>query len=187
MVSEVFFAAPQFRAMCCPSYSVLLVNIHCKCKWSDTFLRCCNHSHKRFYCVLLFVLLVNIHCKGKWTISEGRTLTKVTLSTGKNAWRDAFWEKGALEYPSTSHNINVNMRHGVWRDYRNCAVTLVRCPRSPLAISDSRNEVTFTAHNGPLWDSGGGLRSPLQPTQLTKDHSIWRQKPLHIEGSRSGI
>ena len=92
-----------------------------------------------------------------------------------------------LEYPSTSHNINVNMRHGVWRDYRNCAVTLVRCPRSPLAISDSRNEVTFTAHNGPLWDSGGGLRSPLQPTQLTKDHSIWRQKPLHIEGSRSGI
>ena len=129
------------------------MNIHCKCKWSDTFLRCCNH--KRFYCVLLFVLLVNIHCKGKWTISEGRTLTKVTLSTGKNAWRDAFWEKGALEYPSTSHNINVNMRHGVWRDYRNCAVTLVRCPRSPLAISDSRNEVTFTAHNGPLWDSGG--------------------------------
>ena len=170
MVSEVFFAAPQFRAMCCPSYSVLLVNIHCKCKWSDTFLRCCNHSHKRFYCVLLFVLLVNIHCKGKWTISEGRTLTKVTLSTGKNAWRDAFWEKGALEYPSTSHNINVNMRHGVWRDYRNCAVTLVRCPRSPLAISDSRNEVTFTMdHSGTL----GG-------TQVTFATNTTDKRPLHL-------
>ena len=37
--------------------------LNCKGKWSDTFLWCCNDSHKRFYYVLLFVLLVNIHCK----------------------------------------------------------------------------------------------------------------------------
>ena len=34
-----------------------------------------------------------------------------------------------------------------------------------------------------LW---GGLRSPLQPTQLTKDHSVWGHKQLHIDGSIVG-